>query len=1525
MCRSPSIKASTFASAIMTILSTAICSTKNFFRPSRPFVPLEIDSIPFEALYDTGAAVSCLDETVFRQIPVDRRPRQCPRLPHQQFHSASGDPLLVKGIYPINVQILGKTIVHNFCVIKNLSERVILGADFINRHALSYCPITATTNWATPTSWDRGSARVASVQSIPAYSSKLVPVQLFTASQARPQAHEPILANVHVDGLPELSSSPTLIASDVYGKAFLEIVNVGPHPIELQRSLPIAVIENVSNCDIDQLEPNVINAVAENNSSNCFRPVSAEKKKFIEDNAILKVPDQQKSAYLNLLLKHHEVFSLNKSDLGRADLIMHEINVKNSDPIYIKQFKIPEAHRHYLDDQVKEWLQLGIVQPSRSKYNSPLFLVKKKDGSFRVVQDFRALNANCYVDKYTMQDVTECINEIGRSNSTIFSTLDLTSGFWQMLLHPKSRHFTAFTLPGSGQFEWITSSMGLLGCPASFQRLVEAVVHGIANIIVYIDDLIVHSCSHDEHLKQLDQLFTRLAAHNLKVKLQKCVFGSKQVQYLGFLLSEDGIRPGTDKLKAVNQAQPPATVKEVRQFLGLCNFFRTHVRNFAQISAPLTALTRKDASWVNDQLPPAAMKAFRELQSILCSEPVIAYPRRDRQYALITDAALGDDSHAGGLGAILTQTTADGSHNVIAYASRKLQKHEQNYTPFLLEMQAAIWGMEHFETYLRGKHFILYSDHKPLEKLGKVHTRTFNRLQELMNEFDFEICYKKGSEMPADFLSRNAVDAIDFDMPSLAKFQDDDVILKQLKNYLLQKQLPFDPSTRNLIFQLSLQSFIEDGVLWTRLKHTPEKRVVILAPAAIVQDILKDAHGHILAGHDGMLKTKERILQSYYWPGMDNDILTHIQKCHECQIRKPNRAAPPLMSPLPQCTAPNQRIHADCFGPLLVTGKSKKIILCITDAFTKYVELVALPDKEALTVTSAIFNRWICRFGLPLEIVTDQGREFNNKLSEELYKLLRIHYQTTAARHPQCNSQAEVCNKTIAKYLNSFVDKSTLDWEQYIAPLMFSYNTSFHRSIKNTPFLLTFGIEPRLPSFPNPDLREKFYGESSAAEMYQKLQIARNVAVENNLKATSDNKTVFDKKAKPHSFALNQLVLLEEYNFLGRNQKLSPKFSGPHIILSLKGTHNAEILMKNKRKVIVNIERLKPYFSADESLPELIDSKTDLAPTSNLPEENVNMLPSPDSSNCLPDNDVAVENETVDVPVQLQDIDEKSVSLPSIPVKRKRGRPRGPRATTPPPFNFQNKGGIQTRSQTAKEKLKETSVNSLLPTSLICFEKCVNNKHSKLCLRKALNFLERGDTYLSQSSYHHLPNHDLILEEESENEFSDEEDRGIGGSSPIPSVHHSFEEDETLQDAKDVIQDEFSQEDEDFLSVVDEFQSLSSTLNKTKNLDESVGEERKEINQTLKDLHQLNLKVKELEPKISPNLRRELYNKIDWSKFRKAPPADWSPTARGPWPEPSTSGAPSTSTPTRATRSSGQVEDNPLPKRALEYKQIKKQ
>ncbi len=168
----------------------------------------------------------------------------------------------------------------------------------------------------------------------------------------------------------------------------------------------------------------------------------------------LQVPAKYEEKYLPLLAKHQNIFSVEIGNLGYCDTVLHKLFMKMDEPVYLKQFKILDAHQSYLQDQVQEWLKLGIIQPSWSRYNSLVFLIQKKDGTHRVVQDFRSLNDNTYVDKYSMKDVQECISEIGRARSTIFITLDLTSGFWQMALDPKSQPYTEFTVPGVGQFEW---------------------------------------------------------------------------------------------------------------------------------------------------------------------------------------------------------------------------------------------------------------------------------------------------------------------------------------------------------------------------------------------------------------------------------------------------------------------------------------------------------------------------------------------------------------------------------------------------------------------------------------------------------------------------------------------------------------------------------------------------------------------------------------------------------------------------------------------------------------------------------------------------------------------------------------------------------------------------------------------------------------------------------------------------------------------------------------------------------------
>jgi transposase InsO family protein len=908
----------------------------------------------------------------------------------------------------------------------------------------------------------------------------------------------------------------------------------------------------------------------------------------------LSVPPNEKLAYLELILKNHDVFSRDKNDLGLANHYKHSIALKTNEPLYIKQFKIPDTHRKMLEQQVKEWLKLGIIQRSNSKYNSPVFIVPKKEpGQFRFVQDFRKLNQNSLDDKYCMKDVNECIGEIGRAGSTIFSTLDLTSGFWQMPLDKSSREYTAFTIPGMGQFEWLVSAMGLKSCPAGFQRLVELAMRGLANVIVYIDDLILHSHNHNTHRLELQQLFDRLRKTGLKVNLKKCHFGSNNVNYLGFRLTPNGILPGTDKLQAVREATPPRNVHQVRSFLGLCNFFRSHVRNFSFIATPLNQLTRKDCAWRGGQLNEEALKAFNELKSALCSEPVVAYPRKDRPYSLIVDAATGNGTSEGGIGAILCQQDSNKNYCVIAYASRALVKHEKNYTPFLLEMMAAVWSMEHFDSYLRGRKFTLFTDHRPLEKLATVHKKTLNRLQEAMLEYDFKIEYKNGAEMPADFLSRNVLASIDVFNNDLPRLQMEDEFVKSVFNYITRQVLPADKMKAAHIKKVGPECFIDNDIIWRRLtRYDAQPRSVLLLPHSLATAVVQEAHGQLLTGHDGIAKTKERLLQSYYWPNMDSDVTLHIQGCQRCQTRRvDNRPKPHLLTPLPQCSELNQRIHVDLYGPLKTSESGKKYVLVMTDAFSKYAEVIAVPNKEAPTVSLAIFNRWICRFGCPLEIVSDGGKEFVNKISQELYKLLKIKHSVTTAYHPQCNAQVERFNQTVGKYLASFTDSSTLDWELYLAPLAFSYNTSLHRTTKATPFALTFGQEARLPGFPNPDI-QRLYGESEPAEWYQRLQQTRQLAVQHSMQAGTRTEADHNRTATAANYQVGQLVWLQEHNFLNKNRKIAPQWTGPYKVVKVFDFGVIDILYKNKN-YRVNVGRVKPF----------VNTQTQVAapPTFNLP------------------------------------------------------------------------------------------------------------------------------------------------------------------------------------------------------------------------------------------------------------------------------------------------------------------------------------
>ena len=320
-----------------------------------------------------------------------------------------------------------------------------------------------------------------------------------------------------------------------------------------------------------------------------------------------------------LLVKYYDVLSSSQHDLGRTNTVEHTIDIRDgAEPQFTKQFPVPASQYDLIREHLREWLQLGIVAPTSSKWNAPIFCVPKKEGrGLRVVMDFRKCNRQTLADNYSIRTVEECILDLGRHRSRYFSSLDLSSGFWQMPLRKSDRDYTAFTLPGVGQFHWTVGAMGLMGCPASFSRLMEIVMSGLDNVITYIDDVLVHSNSKVEHIKHLEAALVRLREHNLKLNLDKCTFGAASLQYLGHTLTPRGITPGLAKTAAIRDMSPPTTPKAVKSLCGLLNYFRSYIEKFASRAQPLFALTSSSSKWRGGELPEDAYKAFKDLQQEL--------------------------------------------------------------------------------------------------------------------------------------------------------------------------------------------------------------------------------------------------------------------------------------------------------------------------------------------------------------------------------------------------------------------------------------------------------------------------------------------------------------------------------------------------------------------------------------------------------------------------------------------------------------------------------------------------------------------------------------------------------------------------------------------------------------------------------------------------------------------------------------------------------------------------------------------
>lgn len=432
---------------------------------------------------------------------------------------------------------------------------------------------------------------------------------------------------------------------------------------------------------------------------------------------------------------------------GRTDQAEHRIETGDAVPIRQAPYRIPYAQREKMKEEIEKMEEMGVIQPSRSEWASPVVMVPKKDGTQRFCVDYRKLNKISSFDAYPMARIDDIIDRLGTAKYV--STIDLTRGYWQVPLTEESRKKTAFITP-NGLYEFTTMPFGLHGAPATFQRLMDCVLQGSEEFVAaLLDDIIIFSQTWTEHLHHVREVLERLRKAGLTARPSKCHFGMEEVVYLGHVVGGGKVKPTESKVQAVKDFPRPKTKTDVRAFLGLSGYYRKFIPNYAEIAAPLSDLTRKAApqvvSWTDQ-----CSKAFVLLKDRLCSLPVLHSPDLSKPFVVQTDAS------ERGIGAVLSQEGPDGEHPV-AYISRKLRPRETRYATIEKECLAIVWAIQTLRVYLYGQDFTIQTDHHPLQWLDQMKDKNgrLTRWSLSLQSYKFKIQHRSGKENAnADTMSR---------------------------------------------------------------------------------------------------------------------------------------------------------------------------------------------------------------------------------------------------------------------------------------------------------------------------------------------------------------------------------------------------------------------------------------------------------------------------------------------------------------------------------------------------------------------------------------------------------------------------------------------------------------------------------------------------------------------------------------------------------------------------------------------------
>lgn len=986
----------------------------------------------------------------------------------------------------------------------------------------------------------------------------------------------------------------------------------------------------------------VINPTANDIVFSMDRPISAElftnecncTEQSVPQSRVSEVLSRLRTDHLNpeeranleaLCARYADVFYIEGEALTFTNKIKHHIRTTDEIPIYTKSYRYPYIHRKEVQDQISKMLEQGIIRPSESAWSSPIWVVPKKIDStgkqkWRLVVDFRKLNEKTIDDKYPIPNISDILDKLGNCN--YFTTLDLASGFYQCQMNESDIHKTAFTVE-HGHFEFLRMPMGLKNSPSTFQRVMDNVLKDLQNkiCVVYLDDIIVFSVSLQEHMINLEKIFSRLRESNFKIQLDKSEFLKLETSYLGHVISKDGIKPNPDKIKAIQNFPLPKTATEIKRFLGLLGYYRKFIPDFAKITKPMTQCLKKGSKInIND---PNYLNCFDKCKTLLINDPILQYPDFEKEFILTTDASNI------AIGAILSQGPL-GSDKPIAYASRTLNTSETNYSTIEKELLAIVWGTKYFRPYLFGRKFKIVTDHKPLQwvmNLKEPNTR-LTRWKLKLSEYNFTVVYRQGkSNANADALSRvqinndeissilvnpsekapsvtgsttltahtsaeNPILEIPLSDEPLNKFtrQICFMIVGDIKKRPTVTK-PFETHTRTTI-QLSESSLEQDVINAVKEFVNPKvKTGLIIHPTLamykiipIIQNAFKSSAMNLIltktevenvkeylrqqdiirkyhegkTNHRGINECYLALTRKYYWPKMRDHITKYIHECSICgQVKYDRNPVNQYLNIVPPPSKPFEIVHVDLF-----TVQNEKYITII-DAFSKYAQAYYLKDGTGLSVVQALLQ-FFTHHGVPLTIITDQGPEFTNQLFSEFIRVHKIQH----AHSPNANGIIERFHSTLLEHLRILKLEHRNDSIVNLMPYaLLGYNSSIHSFTKCRPIdLITGHFDPRDPI--DIKLSEHLlqqYIQDHRKKIVQVYDIINQSSLHERTQLTENR----NKDREPEQELLpDQQVFIR--NPLASRQKIAPRYTQDTVLADLP----IHIYTKKKRGPIAK-SRLK--------------------------------------------------------------------------------------------------------------------------------------------------------------------------------------------------------------------------------------------------------------------------------------------------------------------------------------------------------------